>query len=90
MEKKTIDAWITKYALTQGILKVRAELIVGESMIKVKATDPSYFDAYYHGKDWHRSWEEAVSRAEQMRIDKITSLKKQLAKLEKMAIAVEV
>ena len=39
---------------------------------------------YYHGNDWHKKKEDAVLRAEVMRIKKIESLKKQIEKLNKM------
>lgn len=39
----------------------------------------------FHGNEWHRTREEAVARAEQMRAAKIASLKKQIAKLEKLS-----
>jgi len=37
-----------------------------------------------HGNDWHRTEEAAIKRAEEMRLKKIASVKKQLGKLEKM------
>ena len=35
-----------------------------------------------HGKDWHRTPEQALARAEEMRLAKIESLKKSIKKLE--------
>lgn len=76
MEK--IRVWITKYALTEGIKVDDAELCEGhETMI-------SCGRCYFHGNDWHRTPEAAILRAEEMRIKKIATVKKQLAKLEKM------
>jgi hypothetical protein len=37
---------------------------------------------YYHRPDWHETRYKAVQRAEQMRVKRIESLRKQLAKLE--------
>ena len=72
---------ITKYALTQGIFEVEAEVIdtPGEpaSMIAVRRSGP-----YYHGTNWHRTKEEAIKKAETMRKKKIASLKEQIAKFE--------
>lgn len=76
-----IDAWITKHALTSGIYKARAELCRADGMIMVKSSDPSHFDSYFHGKDWCRTEEEAIARAEQMRLKKISSLRASIAKL---------
>ena len=42
-----------------------------------------------HGKDWHRTPESALARAEEMRKAKIASLKKSIAKLEAMTFSVE-
>jgi hypothetical protein len=41
---------------------------------------------YFHheGKEWHRTEAEAKARANKMVLDKIKSLKKQLAKLESL------
>jgi hypothetical protein len=82
-----ITVWITKYAMTKGIEKKEAilslELWPSGSTVEVKYT---YNTAYFHseGKDWHRTEASALSRAEEMRLAKIASLKKQIAKLEKM------
>jgi hypothetical protein len=40
-------------------------------------------------KDWHRTPEAALARAEEMRRDKIASLKKILAKLEAIKFSAE-
>ncbi len=72
-------AWVTKYALTAGILEVDAERCT-DRMISVDA--PGNYTSCYHGDDWHDTREAAVARAEEMRKKKIASLKKQLAKLE--------
>lgn len=76
--KERFTAYITKYALTEGIFEAEGEESNG------------YF---YYGKggydrnqacpeDWHRTREEAVARAEDMRKRKIASLKKSIAKME--------
>lgn len=76
-----MDVWITKYALTQGIFEQKAELCE-EGMIEVKAEHTTYYHG--EGKDWHRTKESAVKRAEEMRQKKIASLKKQIERLEEM------
>lgn len=42
------------------------------------------FPTYYHeeGKEWHRTKESAIAKAEEMRKKKIASLQKQIKKLE--------
>ena len=78
-----MKVWITKYALTQGIFEKEAEECgIGQGMIRTKEQYPSYY--HDEGKDWHRSKESAVKRAEEKKKKKISSLKKKLEKLEKM------
>lgn len=79
-----MKVWITKYALTQGIFEIEAEECgMGfPGMIQTKEEHPSH--CHEEGKDWHRSKESAIKRAEEMRQKKISSLKKKLEKLEKM------
>lgn len=83
-ERERITAWVTKYALTNGIL-----LEKGEVCNYTSGTMFSYGTfGHAHGNDWHRTPEAAIARAEEMRKKKIESLKKQIAKLEKMTFAI--
>lgn len=77
-DKEPIKAWVTKYALTEGIQEVEGEVChnVSSGMLSWG----KYGTA--HGRDWHRTREEAVKRAEEMRVAKIASLKRSIAKLE--------
>ncbi len=79
--------WVTKYALTTGIISSEAAEICEETptMIVFPACG-SVYARYFHGegKDWHRTKEAAVARAEAMRVAKIASLRKSIAKLEKL------
>lgn len=82
-----MKAWITKYALTQGILGIDAKECGSNGMIEDTDRSHGPFN-YYHGegRDWHRTEEAALARAEQMRQDKLVSLRKQITKLERMTI----
>ena len=82
--RERIKAWVTKYALTHGILTAESE-VSGQSpdMIRFFWGEPSGM-LYVHGGDWHRTEEAAIQRAEEMRTRKIASLRKQIAKLEAM------
>jgi hypothetical protein len=72
--------YITKYALTEGIIKIDADLVPGSTnMVFVKGAN---YDCYYHRDEWHKTRAEANQRAETMRQRKIVSVKKQLEKLE--------
>ena len=79
MEKKI---FVFKYALTKGIIEVDAEIkqgIYGE-FTKVK----NQGNLIYLDKDYVHTKEEALKKAEDMRLKKIESLKKQIVKLERI------
>lgn len=85
MADQKIKVWITKYALTEGIQLVDAE-VSGNSPSMVSYGNVGYGSQYAHGegKDWHRTPESAMRRAEEMRKKKIASMRKSMAKLEVM------
>jgi hypothetical protein len=85
MNRDIFTAWITKYALTTGIDMVRAEWCndISETMIIYGAND-GRMGQTAQGKDWHRTPEAAIARAEEMRAAKIAAMRKQLTKLERM------
>jgi len=74
--------WISKYALTKGIY----ELEVKRCVNSIRDKDESDMVSYFHGegKEWHLTKESAIVRAEEMKLRKIESVKKQLNKLEKL------
>jgi hypothetical protein len=84
MESEHIKAWITKYALTGGI-----KCVDGKVCHEISGDMLSY-ERYgtAHGKDWHRTPEAALARAEEMRVAKLASMRKNIAKLEKMVFKV--
>jgi hypothetical protein len=68
-------AWITKYALTQGILKMQvADCFDTSPGMVTKVNGPV---AFYHGDDWHRSHEAAIEKAKAMQTSKLDSVDKQ-------------
>lgn len=75
-----MKVYITKWALTEGILEWEVEL-VSEDLVK---HDGEGCWVYVHGKgrNWHMDLESAVARAESMRKKKILSLKNQVMELE--------
>ncbi len=82
-----MKVYVTKYALTAGILEKEAEPATateGGILVRGNKTRSWSADEYYHGRDWHTDREAAVLRAQEMRNAKIASVKKQLAKLEAM------
>lgn len=76
--------WITTYALTTGITRHSARISHIPSMVEIIHERSLKQYAHGEGKDWHRTREGAVARAEEMRKAKIASLRKSIAKLEKM------
>ncbi|MDE5526641.1 hypothetical protein [Elizabethkingia meningoseptica] len=74
--KEKIIAYITKYALTKGIIEKEC-LLTSNDMIRTTDEYPQYF----HVNEWFASKEDAIERAEQMRIKKLQSLNKQVNKL---------
>ena len=85
MENEIITAWVTKYALTKGILEVSGEVCHASSAGNHLRWG-HYFGA--HGKNWHRTREAAVTRAEAMRAAKLASLRKSIAQMESLNFAV--
>ena len=84
MTREKITAWITRYALTSGIMVAEGEVCndISAEMFSYGSMSPA------HGNDWHRTPEAALTRAQEMRLAKIESVKKQLAKLERMTFTV--
>jgi len=81
-----MNVWITKYALTKGILEIEAELCDSPGMIKDQNNG---WNSYYHGegKDWHKSKEAAIERAEYMRQNKLKSIRTKINKLQKLTFS---
>lgn len=73
--------WVTKYALTSGIFEAEAEIDEDWNMASIPSR--TYLSTL-HGKDWHRTVEEAMKRAEEMRVKRIASLRMQIKKLEEL------
>lgn len=84
MKNERIKAWITKYALTDGITVVDAEVCHDINSGMIAYGDVGYGSQHAHGKDWHRTPEAALARAEDMRKAKIASLRKSIEKMERM------
>jgi hypothetical protein len=87
LNKEQFTAYVTKYALSAGILEVTAEWREGDTMISYK-TSGSSFMQFAHKNDWSRDLESAKARVEVMRTKKIASLHKSIEKM--MGLKVEV
>lgn len=84
-----MKVYVTKYALTKGILELEVEscehtyqsgAVNGQGMVSYKGWGMT---VYFHGedRDWHRTFEGAVKKANEMRTAKLKSLDKQHAKI---------
>lgn len=75
-----MKVWITRFALTKGIIETDAEVCIagGGSMIKTVNL------GYFHKSDWYKEKSQAICRAQLMREAKIKSLKKTIEKLYSM------
>ena len=78
-DDKTVNAWCTKYDLTTGIEYRRVEVR------GAYAYAPERYSTNQYAKgEWHTDRAAAVAAANAMRLRKIESLKRQIAKLEAM------
>ena len=78
-----MKAYITKYALTDGIRVVDGTIV---------ATDMFTFEdkghtIYAYGDEYQLTWEEALERAEEMRTKRMESLRKQIERLEALTFS---
>ena len=74
-----IYVYVTKYALTQGVLRKKVRTLHSEEYVVVDTFEG------YHKPFWHETREGAEKHAESVRIKKIASLKKQLDKMESLS-----
>lgn len=80
-----MKAFITKYALTIGIQEVNGQVLESSpTMLSVDGPTPGSLKKYFHRGEWYLKREDAVERAKQMKLKRITSLKKSLAATEKL------
>lgn len=79
-----ITVWVTKYALSTGIEKIEVEYDADRYPNIVSERSSRGYSRHFHGegKDWHRTEEDAKSRAEKMKIRKINLLQIQIDKLK--------
>ena len=87
MKNQTESVFITKYALTEGIRQVDVESCEQNTGMRVCKSNGPCSREYFHneGKDWHKTFEGAKQRAEQMKENKIKSLKKSMARINSLS-----
>lgn len=78
-----MKVWISKYALTQGVYAIDAELCGQSSPNMIRdLNNRSGYGGYFYRPDWHETEDAAIVRAETMRDSKLISLRKQIVKLQ--------
>ncbi len=78
-----MKVFVTKYALTDGILEKEVEININISDRMVTEVKGNYRNSF-HKPFWHLTKDEAIIHAEQLRTRKIISLKKKIIQLEKL------
>lgn len=73
--------YITKYALTTGIMEKEGIINPSRHTMAIINTEGGLSE-YYHGKDWYRTHDDAIARANEMRQKKVSCLLKQISKIE--------
>lgn len=77
-----MKVFISKYALSKGIIEVEAERY-DEQSVYVKLPN-AHVSSMFSGKNWHLTRKEAVDRAEAMRDAEIVRLEKKIQALKKL------
>lgn len=78
--------YVTKYALTTGVYSAEADV---KGDMAVQRANGSGFTQYFHGNDWQLSENDALARAEEMRIAKLKSLDKQMKKISALKFTIK-
>ena len=76
--------WITKYALTSGIQEREVKQVcpTNQNMIELAPLDGECGPILFWKPHWHETREAAAAQAENMRVKKLTSLRRQIRKME--------
>lgn len=85
------EAWITKYALNKkvGVFKIKGHTSFTGKYFIQESTEPYYSWTWtklysIEGKEWHRTEQGAIERAKEMQKEKITSLQKELERVQQL------
>lgn len=81
--KELTKVYITKYALTTGVIEADMELKDGGKHCYGKPNGHHYSTSFF-GNDFHLTKEDALKDCERRRIKKIDTLNKQILKLNNL------
>ena len=85
MSDEKITVWITRYALTEGVIEATASAEEVSGRTTFYALVPfGDISCRQEGLDWHRTKDRAIARAESMRVLKLASLRRHVEKIEAM------
>lgn len=84
-EKESFYAYVTKYALTRGIQKLRLRSTSVEGMVTVADNRLQCF----HAHEWHHTWLAAEAEAIRMRTRAIISAQNKVKRLENLTFKKE-
>ena len=83
--------YVTKYALTKGIIEVSGE-VNNQKYLRAKWHYEWPYGlngvAYFHPRDWHESLDDAQERADEMLEKKLASLDRQIRKMKSTSVSV--
>jgi hypothetical protein len=79
-----MKAWVTKYALTTGILEMEGEVSETSPGMFSPTRESGTYQTFYHKPFWHESAAAAVEHAEKLRAAKLKSLEKASSKLKSL------
>ena len=82
MDNKRVTVFITKYALTTGILEYPGHTYTKKAVCVYG--DFLNGNTFFYGKDFYFTKKEAITRAKEMRGKKIKALRNQISKLQTM------
>lgn len=80
-----VPVYVTKYALTSGIMKVSARIHGGTAVTAIHGV-PALF--HREGGDWHRSESQAQVRARELRSAKLRALRHHIRRLSDLPTTV--
>lgn len=80
-----MKVWITKYALTLGLFEAEVAKH-GDGLVRLIEHKTLGRGKLFHteGREWHRTFQSALARCEEMREAKLKSLENQAAKIRKL------
>lgn len=80
--------WVTKYALSAGIRECELDRFdTDQRYVFVHWAGAPNNRALFAGNDWHKTYAAALEQADTMRVAKIASPRKQIARLEQFSFA---